>query len=136
MNEGEARGVLSILFAGARVSRRPAAAVARRMSVKKRRSRCGIFLQFKDFSRANTSTCSRARAGSRTSSSATALLALEDRTLAMIFENPRRARDCRSKRHASARRRRDLLYTRDTQLGRGEPVEDAGQVISRMCDLG
>jgi ornithine carbamoyltransferase len=27
------------------------------------------------------------------------------------------------------------LFTRDTQLGRGEPVEDAGQVISRMCDL-
>jgi ornithine carbamoyltransferase len=27
------------------------------------------------------------------------------------------------------------LYTRDTQLGRGEPVEDAGQVISRMCDI-
>src|SRR5260221_12928466 len=27
------------------------------------------------------------------------------------------------------------LYTRDSQLGRGEPVEDAGQVISRMCDL-
>jgi len=27
------------------------------------------------------------------------------------------------------------LYTRDTQLGRGEAVEDAGQVISRMCDI-
>jgi ornithine carbamoyltransferase len=27
------------------------------------------------------------------------------------------------------------LNTRDTQLGRGEPVEDAAQVISRMCDL-
>src|SRR5258706_2026079 len=27
------------------------------------------------------------------------------------------------------------LYTRDTQLGRGEPVEDAGKVISRMCDI-
>jgi ornithine carbamoyltransferase len=27
------------------------------------------------------------------------------------------------------------LYTRDSQLGRGEPVEDAGQVISRMCDV-
>jgi len=27
------------------------------------------------------------------------------------------------------------LYTRDSQLGRGEPVEDAAQVISRMCDL-
>jgi ornithine carbamoyltransferase len=27
------------------------------------------------------------------------------------------------------------LFTRDSQLGRGEPVEDAAQVISRMCDL-
>jgi ornithine carbamoyltransferase len=27
------------------------------------------------------------------------------------------------------------MNTRDTQLGRGEPVEDAAQVISRMCDL-
>jgi ornithine carbamoyltransferase len=27
------------------------------------------------------------------------------------------------------------LFTRDSQLGRGEPVEDAAQVISRMCDI-
>ena len=27
------------------------------------------------------------------------------------------------------------LNTRDSQLGRGEPVEDAAQVISRMCDV-
>jgi ornithine carbamoyltransferase len=27
------------------------------------------------------------------------------------------------------------LFTRDSQLGRGEPVEDAAQVISRMCDV-
>ena len=27
------------------------------------------------------------------------------------------------------------LNTRDTQLGRGEPVEDAGEVISRMVDI-
>jgi len=27
------------------------------------------------------------------------------------------------------------LNTRDSQLGRGEPVEDAGQVMSRMCDI-
>jgi ornithine carbamoyltransferase len=27
------------------------------------------------------------------------------------------------------------LYARDSQLGRGESVEDAGQVISRMCDV-
>ena len=61
---------------------------------------------------------------------------LLDRTLVMIFEK------------ASTRTRLALeagmhqlggaaiyLNTRDTQLGRGAPVEDAAQVISRMCDL-
>jgi ornithine carbamoyltransferase len=61
---------------------------------------------------------------------------LVDRTLVMIFEK------------ASTRTRLSFeagiqqlggsaiyLNTRDSQLGRGEPVEDAGQVISRMCDL-
>jgi ornithine carbamoyltransferase len=28
-----------------------------------------------------------------------------------------------------------FLNTRDSQLGRGEPVEDAAQVVSRMCDI-
>ena len=61
---------------------------------------------------------------------------LADRTLVMIFEK------------ASTRTRLSFeagmhqlggsaifLSTRDSQLGRGEPVEDAAQVISRMCDL-
>jgi ornithine carbamoyltransferase len=61
---------------------------------------------------------------------------LVDRTLVMIFEK------------ASTRTRLSFeagmhqlggsaiyLNTRDSQLGRGEPVEDAAQVISRMCDL-
>ena len=61
---------------------------------------------------------------------------LADRTLVMIFEK------------ASTRTRLSFeagmkqlggsaifLNTRDSQLGRGEPVEDAAQVISRMCDL-
>jgi len=61
---------------------------------------------------------------------------LTDRTLVMIFEK------------ASTRTRLSFeagmqqlggtaiyLNTRDSQLGRGEPVEDAGQVISRMSDL-
>jgi len=61
---------------------------------------------------------------------------LFDRTLVMIFEK------------ASTRTRLSFeagmhqlggsaiyLNTRDSQLGRGEPVEDAGQVISRMSDV-
>lgn len=61
---------------------------------------------------------------------------LVDRTLVMIFEK------------ASTRTRLSFeagmqqlggsaiyLNTRDSQLGRGEPVEDAAQVISRMSDL-
>ncbi|MFT6394052.1 MAG: ornithine carbamoyltransferase [Methylophilaceae bacterium] len=61
---------------------------------------------------------------------------LEDRTLVMIFEK------------ASTRTRLSFeagmhqlggaaiyLNTRDSQLGRGEPVEDAAQVISRMSDV-
>ena len=59
-----------------------------------------------------------------------------DRSLVMIFEK------------ASTRTRLSFeagfqqlggaaiyLNTRDSQLGRGEPVEDAAQVISRMCDI-
>ena len=61
---------------------------------------------------------------------------LTDRTLAMIFEK------------SSTRTRLSFeagmhqlggaaiyLNTRDTQLGRGEPVEDAAEVISRMVDV-
>ncbi|MFO0235498.1 MAG: ornithine carbamoyltransferase, partial [Burkholderiales bacterium] len=61
---------------------------------------------------------------------------LADRTLVMIFEK------------ASTRTRLSFeagihqlggagvyLNTKDSQLGRGEPVEDAAQVISRMCDM-
>ena len=61
---------------------------------------------------------------------------LMDRTLVMVFEK------------SSTRTRLSFeagmhqmggaaiyLNTRDSQLGRGEPVEDAGQVMSRMCDI-
>jgi len=61
---------------------------------------------------------------------------LADRTLLMIFEK------------ASTRTRLSFeagmqqlggaaiyLNTRDSQLGRGEPVSDAAQVMSRMCDI-
>ena len=61
---------------------------------------------------------------------------LEDRTLAMIIEKP----STRTRLSFEAGMHQlggaaIYLYTRDSQLGRGEPVEDAAQVISRMCDL-
>ena len=61
---------------------------------------------------------------------------LEDRTLAMIFEKPstRTRMSFESGMHQLGGTT-VYLYTRDSQLGRGEPVEDAAQVISRMCDV-
>jgi len=61
---------------------------------------------------------------------------LEDRTLAMIFEK----QSTRTRLSFEAGMHQlggaaIFLATRDSQLGRGEPVEDAAQVISRMCDL-
>jgi ornithine carbamoyltransferase len=61
---------------------------------------------------------------------------LEDRTLAMIFEKP----STRTRMSFEAGMHQlggaaIYLFTRDSQLGRGEPVEDAAQVISRMCDI-
>jgi ornithine carbamoyltransferase len=61
---------------------------------------------------------------------------LRDRTLAMIFEKP--STRTRLSFEAGIRQLGGAsiyLYTRDSQLGRGEPVEDAARVISRMCDL-
>ncbi|MFO7188342.1 MAG: ornithine carbamoyltransferase [Pseudomonadota bacterium] len=61
---------------------------------------------------------------------------LQDRTLAMIFEK----QSTRTRLSFEAGMHQlggaaIYLNTRDTQLGRGEPVEDAAQVISRMVDL-
>ena len=61
---------------------------------------------------------------------------LEDRTLAMIFEK----QSTRTRLSFEAGMHQlggtaIFLNPRDSQLGRGEPVEDAAQVISRMCDL-
>ena len=61
---------------------------------------------------------------------------LEDRTLAMIFEK----QSTRTRLSFEAGMHQlggaaIFLPTRASQLGRGEPVEDAAQVISRMCDL-
>jgi ornithine carbamoyltransferase len=61
---------------------------------------------------------------------------LFDRTLVMIFEK----QSTRTRLSFEAGMHQlggaaIFLSTRDSQLGRGEPVEDAAQVISRMCDL-
>ena len=61
---------------------------------------------------------------------------LGDRTLAMIFEK----QSTRTRLSFEAGMQQlggsaIYLNTRDTQLGRGEPVEDMAQVVSRMVDI-
>ncbi len=61
---------------------------------------------------------------------------LADRSLVMIFEK----QSTRTRLSFEAGMQQlggaaIFLSTRDSQLGRGEPVEDAAQVISRMCDV-
>jgi ornithine carbamoyltransferase len=95
------------------------------------------FLQFKDLSRDELEYLfERTRIIKQKYKSYQQYWPLTDRTLVMIFEK------------ASTRTRLSFeagmqqlggsaiyLNTRDSQLGRGEPVEDAGQVISRMSDV-
>lgn len=95
------------------------------------------FLQFKDFTRAeHEHLFQRTRIIKQQFKAYQQYWPLVDRTLVMIFEK------------ASTRTRLSFeagmqqlggsaiyLNTRDSQLGRGEPVEDAAQVISRMSDL-
>ncbi len=95
------------------------------------------FLRFDDFSREELDyVFSRTRFIKDRFKRYQAYHPLADRTLVMIFEK------------ASTRTRLSFeagmhqlggaaiyLNTRDSQLGRGEPVEDAAQVISRMCDI-
>lgn len=100
-------------------------------------SRLLHFLQFKDFSKEDLDYLfARTKIIKDRFKRYVRHMPLMDRTLVMIFEK------------ASTRTRLSFeagmhqlggaaiyLNTRDTQLGRGEPVEDAAQVISRMCDL-
>ena len=61
---------------------------------------------------------------------------LAGKTLAMIFEKPStRTRVSFEAGMHQLGGAAIYLFTRDSQLGRGEPVEDAAQVISRMCDV-
>ena len=95
------------------------------------------FLQFKDFSLAEHEYLfARTKAIKDKFKRYERYWPLEDRTLAMIFEKP----STRTRLSFEAGMHQlggaaIYLYTRDSQLGRGEPVEDAAQVISRMCDI-
>src|SRR5438445_1374700 len=61
---------------------------------------------------------------------------LHDRTLSMIFEkNSTRTRLSFEAGIHQLGGHAVFLNTRDSQLGRGEPIEDAAQVISRMVDI-
>lgn len=61
---------------------------------------------------------------------------LLDRTLVMVFEkNSTRTRLSFEAGMHQLGGAAIYLNTKDSQLGRGEPVEDAGQVMSRMCDI-
>jgi ornithine carbamoyltransferase len=95
------------------------------------------YLQFKDFTRDEYEYLfARTQSIKRQFKAYQQYWPLTDRTLVMIFEK------------ASTRTRLSFeagmhqlggsaiyLNTRDSQLGRGEPVEDAAQVISRMSDI-
>ena len=95
------------------------------------------FLQFKDFSRAELEhVFARTKWIKAKFKKYQRYWPLEDRTLAMIFEKP----STRTRMSFEAGMHQlggtaIFLNTRDSQLGRGEPVEDAAQVISRMCDV-
>ncbi len=95
------------------------------------------YLQFKDFTRAEYEHLfARTRWIKERFKRYERYWPLEDRTLAMIFEK----QSTRTRLSFEAGMHQlggaaIFLSTRDSQLGRGEPVEDAAQVISRMCDI-
>jgi ornithine carbamoyltransferase len=95
------------------------------------------FLQFKDFSRKEFDHLfERTRWIKQQFKAYNTYRPLFDRTLVMIFEK----QSTRTRLSFEAGMHQlggsaIFLNTRDSQLGRGEPVEDAAQVISRMCDI-
>jgi ornithine carbamoyltransferase len=95
------------------------------------------FLQFRDLSRAELEHLfARTRWIKNQFKRYQRYWPLEDRTLVMIFEK----QSTRTRLSFEAGMHQlggaaIFLSTRDSQLGRGEPVEDAAQVISRMCDV-
>jgi ornithine carbamoyltransferase len=95
------------------------------------------YLQFKDFTREEYAYLfARTRWIKQRFKGYQRYWPLEDRTLVMIFEK----QSTRTRLSFEAGMHQlggaaIYLNTRDSQLGRGEPVEDAAQVISRMCDV-
>jgi ornithine carbamoyltransferase len=95
------------------------------------------FLQFKDLTRAELEhVFARARIIKQRFKTYQPYHPLVDRTLVMIFEkSSTRTRLSFEAGMQQLGGNAIYLNTRDSQLGRGEPVEDAAQVISRMSDL-
>ena len=95
------------------------------------------YLQFSDFSRAEYDyLVERARWIKAQFKRYQPHHPLVDRTLAMIFE--KQSTRTRLSFEAGVQQLGGsaiFLSTRDTQLGRGEPVEDMAQVVSRMVDI-
>ncbi len=95
------------------------------------------FLQFRDFSREEFEHIfARTRWIKGEFKAYRQYWPLVDRTMVMIFEK----QSTRTRLSFEAGMHQlggaaIFLSTRDSQLGRGEPVEDAAQVISRMCDV-
>lgn len=95
------------------------------------------FLQFKDLSREELKHIfTRAGIIKKRYKTYLPYHPLIDRTLVMIFEkSSTRTRLSFEAGMQQLGGNAIYLNTRDSQLGRGEPVEDAAQVISRMSDL-
>ncbi len=95
------------------------------------------FLQFNDLNRAELEhVFVRARIIKQRFKTYKLYHPLVDRTLVMIFEkSSTRTRLSFEAGMQQLGGNAIYLNTRDSQLGRGEPVEDAAQVISRMSDL-
>jgi ornithine carbamoyltransferase len=95
------------------------------------------FLQFSDFTLDEFEyVIDRARIIKRKFKNYEPYHPLLDRTLVMVFEkNSTRTRLSFEAGMHQLGGAAIYLNTRDSQLGRGEPVEDAAQVMSRMCDI-
>jgi ornithine carbamoyltransferase len=95
------------------------------------------FLQLTDFSRTELDyLIERARILKERQRSGTLYQPLKGRALAMIFaKNSTRTRVSFEAGMAQFGGHALFLSSRDTQLGRGEPIEDVAEVISRMVDI-